>query len=208
LPPPAGCRVRHPGRDLRGTAGPTRTHFARARRPIDTRDGPRASGHLARVRGRVQAQSRWIRRGAARGHGRLRTAPGRGLAHVAADRRHVLARRVEHRRRRRAVESRPLRADHPARLRTAEDRRTGSALVKRRLLLTGAGSAATSNLIRSLRAGHRALTIVGCHSDRFLLKKSSADRNYLVPALSHPGYLTALRRVIARERIELLIPTT
>jgi len=80
--------------------------------------------------------------------------------------------------------------------------------VKPRLLLTGAGSAATNNLIRSLRAGYRAVTIVGCHSDRFLLKKSSADRNYLVPGLAHPGYLRALRRVIAREHIDLLIPTT
>jgi len=80
--------------------------------------------------------------------------------------------------------------------------------VKRRLLLTGAGSAATSNLIRSLRAGYRALTVVGCHSDRFLLKKSSADRNYLVPALRHPGYFAALRGVIARERVDLLIATT
>jgi len=80
--------------------------------------------------------------------------------------------------------------------------------VKRHLLLTGAGSAATSNLIRSLRAGYRALTVVGCHSDRFLLKKSSADRNYLVPALTHPGYFAALRRVIARERVDLLIATT
>jgi len=59
--------------------------------------------------------------------------------------------------------------------------------VKTRLLLTGAGSAATSNLIRSLRAGYRSLTIVGCHSGPLLLKKSSADRNYLVPALAHPG---------------------
>ena len=76
------------------------------------------------------------------------------------------------------------------------------------MLLTGAGGAATSNLIRSLRAGYRSLTIVGCHSDRFLLRKSSADRHYLVPALSHPDYLRALRRVIARERVDLLIPTT
>jgi len=80
--------------------------------------------------------------------------------------------------------------------------------VRRRLLLTGAGSAATSNLIRSLRAGYRSLTIVGGHSDRFMLKKSSADRNYLLPALTHPGYFRALRRVIRRERIDLLIPTT
>ena len=80
--------------------------------------------------------------------------------------------------------------------------------MRRRLLLTGAGSAATSNLMRSLRAGYRSLTIVGCHSDRFLLKKSAADRNYLVPALTHPGYFRALRRVIAREHVDLLIPTT
>ncbi len=80
--------------------------------------------------------------------------------------------------------------------------------MRRRLLLTGAGSAATSNLIRSLRAGYRSLTIVGGHSDRFMLKKSSADRNYLLPALTHPGYFRALRRVIRRERIDLLIPTT
>ena len=80
--------------------------------------------------------------------------------------------------------------------------------MKARLLVTGAGTAATSNLIRSLRAGSRALQIVGCHSDRFFLKKSSADRNYLVPALTHPHYLRAIRRVLARERVDLLIPTT
>ena len=80
--------------------------------------------------------------------------------------------------------------------------------MRRRLLLTGAGTAATSNLIRSLRAGGRPLTLVGCHDDRFVLKKSAADRNYLMPTLDHPGFLRALRRVIAKERAELLIPTT
>ena len=80
--------------------------------------------------------------------------------------------------------------------------------MKRRLLLTGAGSAATSNLTRSLRAGYRGLTVVGCHSDRFLLKKSSGDRNYLVPSLAHPDYFPALRRVIRSERVDLLIATT
>ena len=80
--------------------------------------------------------------------------------------------------------------------------------MRRRLLLTGAGSAATSNLIRSLRAGYRSAAIIGAHSDRFLLKKSSADRNYLLPALTHPSYFRALARVIARERVNLVIPTT
>jgi len=80
--------------------------------------------------------------------------------------------------------------------------------MKPRLLLTGAGGAAASNLTRSLRAGYPGVFVVGCHSDRFLLKKSSADRNYLVPALTHPDYYRALRRVIARERVDLVIPTT
>lgn len=77
-----------------------------------------------------------------------------------------------------------------------------------RLLVTGAGTAGTSNLIRSLRAGDRALFIVGCHSDRFVLRKSTAHRNYLVPSLTDPGFLRALRRVVTREKIDLLIPTT
>ena len=41
------------------------------------------------------------------------------------------------------------------------------------LVLFGAAS--------GLRAGTAALTIVGCHDDQFILKNSSADRNYLVP---------------------------
>jgi biotin carboxylase len=81
-------------------------------------------------------------------------------------------------------------------------------VTRRRVLLTGAGTAATSNLIRSLQAGLRPLTIVGCHGDRFILGKSTAHRNYLVPALTHPDYPRAIRRVVARERIDLLIPTT
>lgn len=77
-----------------------------------------------------------------------------------------------------------------------------------RLLVAGAGTAAASNLVRSLRAGDRSLFLVGCHSDRFVLKKSAADRNYLVPALTDPRFLRALRRVVVRENVDLLIPTT
>jgi len=55
-----------------------------------------------------------------------------------------------------------------------------------RLLVTSAGSGASGNLVRSLRAGNASLTIVGCHDDQFILKNSTADRNYLVPPLSPP----------------------
>ena len=76
-----------------------------------------------------------------------------------------------------------------------------------RLLLLEAGSAAGNNLIRSLKAGDSSLVIVGCNDSRFVLKKSAADRNYLLPAASQT-YLAALRRIVKAERIDLLIPTS
>jgi len=80
--------------------------------------------------------------------------------------------------------------------------------VERRLLITGAGSGASGNLIRSLRAGDPSLFLVGCHHDRFTLKLSSADRNYLTPAPKVPDFAGALRRIIQTEKIDLLIPCT
>lgn len=87
----------------------------------------------------------------------------------------------------------------------AGNRRRGAG---RRLLVTGAGTGAGNNLIRSLRTGDPSLFIVGCHADRFSLKQSSADRNYLIPALTEPGFLPGLRRVVSVERIDLLFPST
>jgi predicted ATP-grasp superfamily ATP-dependent carboligase len=77
-----------------------------------------------------------------------------------------------------------------------------------RLLVTSAGTGASGNLMRSLRAGTPSLTIVGCHDDQFLLKGSPAERNYLVPSSAQPGWARALRRIIEAERIDLVIPTT
>src|SRR6266851_1863912 len=77
-----------------------------------------------------------------------------------------------------------------------------------RLLVTSAGSGASGNLVRSLRAGNASLTIVGCHDDQFILKNSTADRNYLVPPRSHPTWARGLRRIVAAEKIDLVIPTS
>ncbi len=77
-----------------------------------------------------------------------------------------------------------------------------------RLLVTSAGSGASGNLVRSLRAGDASLTIVGCHDDQFVLRNSTADRNYLVPPRSHPAWARALRRVVDAEKIDLVIPTS
>jgi carbamoyl-phosphate synthase large subunit len=77
-----------------------------------------------------------------------------------------------------------------------------------RLLVTNAGSGASNNLIRSLRAGDPSFGIVGCHDDQFVLRNSAAERNYLVPSSGHSQWVPALRGVLATERIDLLIPTT
>jgi hypothetical protein len=75
------------------------------------------------------------------------------------------------------------------------------------VLITGAGSGLGNNVIRSLREAHPSLAVVGCHHDRFELKKSAADRQYLVPAPDHPDYIDRLARLARRERVDLLIPT-
>lgn len=77
----------------------------------------------------------------------------------------------------------------------------------RRLLVPGAGSGASNDLIRGVRTGDPSLFIVGYHADRFTLKKSPAHRNYLLPPPAQSEFADRLRRVIEIENIDLLIPT-
>lgn len=80
--------------------------------------------------------------------------------------------------------------------------------MKGRLLVTGAGMGPAENLIRSLRAGEPSLVIAGCHDDRFALRASAADAKYLMPARPHRDYLRVLRRLVEREKIDLVVPTS
>jgi carbamoylphosphate synthase large subunit len=75
-----------------------------------------------------------------------------------------------------------------------------------RVLVLEAGSAASNNLIRSLKAGDPSLVVFGCNEDPFVLKKSPADRNYLLPDFCSVS-LAPLRRIVKAERIDLVIPT-
>src|SRR5262249_16436825 len=83
----------------------------------------------------------------------------------------------------------------------------GRRSMERRLLVMGAGSGASNNLIRSLRAGEANPFIVGCHADRFVLKKSPADPNYPVSPPTHPRFAEALCRIVDKEDVQLIIPT-
>ena len=78
----------------------------------------------------------------------------------------------------------------------------------KRLLIMSAGTGTSNNLIRSLRAGDPSLVTVGCHYDRFILKKSLADRNHLIPDASQAQFFDALRQIIAAEHVDLLVPNT
>jgi biotin carboxylase len=77
----------------------------------------------------------------------------------------------------------------------------------KRVIVLGAGTGASNNLIRSLRAGDPSLFIVGAQVDRFVLKKSSADRNCLLPASNGPALVRALRGLVDPERT-VLIPNS
>jgi hypothetical protein len=76
----------------------------------------------------------------------------------------------------------------------------------KRLLVTESGTGASEYLIRSLRSGDDAFVVVGCHWDQFFLKNSSADRRWVVPPPSDPGYAGAISRIVDREAIDLIVP--
>ena len=77
-----------------------------------------------------------------------------------------------------------------------------------RVLVTRAGTGSSNNLIRSLHAAANDVTVIGCHSDRFHLRRSEANHNYLIPPRDHSDLANALQFVIAKERVDLVIPTT
>ena len=69
----------------------------------------------------------------------------------------------------------------------------------------GAGTGAGNNLIASLRRGLPSPTIIGCHEDPFILRKTSADHAYLLRG--GRGAVGELSRIVEAQRVDLVIPT-
>ena len=80
--------------------------------------------------------------------------------------------------------------------------------MKRKILITGAGGGGSNNLIRSLRASSLDLEIYGSNLDAFILAKSEADKNFLLPSASEPNYIDALLHRIQNEDVDLIIPNS
>lgn len=76
------------------------------------------------------------------------------------------------------------------------------------VLVTGAGTGLGNNLIRSLRAADRSLVVLGCHDNRFELKKSAGDRHYLLPAPDQRAFVGRLVELLDAERVDLVVPTS
>lgn len=78
--------------------------------------------------------------------------------------------------------------------------------------MTGAGTGPSNNLMRSLVQADASTYLVGCHSDRFVLKKSPAQRNFLIAQLDtgeervDAGLNCALRSVVESAQVDLVIP--
>ena len=77
-----------------------------------------------------------------------------------------------------------------------------------RVLVLGAGGGTANNLVRALRASEAPMTILGAHHDRFVLRAAATDGRYLLPSTSHPRFADALNGLIARERIDVTLPTS
>src|SRR5262249_30560758 len=77
--------------------------------------------------------------------------------------------------------------------------------VGERLLVMGAGTGASNNLITSLRSSLASVTIIGCHEDPFILRKASADRRYLLRG--GPELMNEIAKIVGSEAVDLVIPT-
>lgn len=73
-----------------------------------------------------------------------------------------------------------------------------------RILLTGVGSPASQNVLRSLRDAPDNFYIVGADLNRYHLEWGDLDRAYEAPLTSSPEYLPFLLALIEREGIEFI----
>ncbi|GAH24926.1 unnamed protein product [marine sediment metagenome] len=77
---------------------------------------------------------------------------------------------------------------------------------KKRIIVSGAGSGGHNNIIRDIRAARSDVFIVGTNIDKFTLKLSNADKDYLLPPVDSTSYVKKLNALIEAERIDGLVP--
>jgi biotin carboxylase len=61
-----------------------------------------------------------------------------------------------------------------------------------KILITGAGGSAATNVIESLKLANSHISIIACDSSRYMLNLSKGDERYLLPHSSEDSYLQSL----------------
>jgi carbamoyl-phosphate synthase large subunit len=74
----------------------------------------------------------------------------------------------------------------------------------KRILVTGAGGSAGINFVASLRMASEPVYVAGTDINTWHLQLPQIDRAFLMPHCTDPSYLDELRRLIERERIEMV----
>ena len=73
-----------------------------------------------------------------------------------------------------------------------------------RILLTGAGGSAAFNFNDSLKQNTGKHYVVGCDIRPEHLEQIDVNSKYIIPAVSDPGYVDAINRIVKKEKIEFL----
>jgi carbamoyl-phosphate synthase large subunit len=76
-----------------------------------------------------------------------------------------------------------------------------------RVLVTGAGTGSSANLMRALRAMTPKPYVVGVNDDRFVLKLSLADKSYVCPDPANKEFTNSILEIVRRERINVVMAT-
>lgn len=77
----------------------------------------------------------------------------------------------------------------------------------KKLLVTAAGGGVSENLIRAIRTTDDSHFIAGVSCDQYALARASTDTKHLIPrADAEAAYAEAVRKVVDKERIDLVIP--
>jgi len=78
--------------------------------------------------------------------------------------------------------------------------------ILKRILVTGAGGPASTNVIKSLRLAPEPFYIVGCDINKYRQYLHFADSFYLVPRATDEDYIQAIKKIIKEEEIEFIFP--
>jgi carbamoyl-phosphate synthase large subunit len=81
-----------------------------------------------------------------------------------------------------------------------------NAMFRPTVLITGVGGGGSNNLIRGLQSDGFDGRIIGSNVSKYYLAKSPVKENYLLPRGDQEGYEDALKTVIRKEGVDLIIP--